>query len=439
MRLLAALCVTAVVVAFAVPAFAETQNVKLSGDIGVSSVYQSSIDFNADDSGNTNIFMQQVGLNVEADLTDNVSTYVRIINEREWDAEEATERQFDVSLDEAYVTLKEMLYAPLTLKIGRQNIWLGKGFVIGNAGAYVWDSANNLATSIHELSDMTAFDAIRATLDYDPWTIDLIYAKIDENATPTVSDDVDLYVANVGYDFTKYDAEAEGYLIVKWDRQNIRTTEIIDTDEVWCLGIRGSLVPFDNMYVWAEGAYQIGEYRGNTTQEGDRDAQAVDIGGEYTFVDVRWTPKIGGEYTYLSGEEAGQGGDWQAWEPLYTGKFDTYIADFLEITKVTDRAAQIAGNDSGATNLQKFAVIGALNPMTDVTVDARWTIEWYDEVPIAGKSDEKLHELDAKLTYDYTEDVQFAVAAGIVWPLDYYPAEYDSTASQIISAVTVEF
>ena len=146
--------------------------------------------------------MQQVGLNVEADLTDNVSTYVRIINERNWD--DVTATTLDIDLDEAYVTLKEMLYAPLTLRIGRQNLWFGKGFIIGSNSAS-WNANGALTAS--EISDQTAFDAIRGTLDYDPWTLDMICAKIDEN-TVAATDDFNLFGVNLGYLFDKYEAEA---------------------------------------------------------------------------------------------------------------------------------------------------------------------------------------------------------------------------------------
>lgn len=442
MRILTGICVAALLVAFAVPAFAETQNIKVSGDVKVAYVYQSDIDLKNNDNNNQNFFMNQVGLNVEADLTDNVSTYVRLLNERDWNGESQDTTGFDILLDEAYITLREMLYAPLTLQVGRQNIWLGKGFVIGNAGPLVWNNESALASTIAEVSDMTAFDSVRATLDYDPWTIDLIYAKIDENTNDTSGDnydDVDLYVANVGYAFTKYDAEAEAYYIYKHDREHTATKG--DPNTIHTVGLRGSLVPFENMNLWAEGAIQFGDYRYQNRSD-DRQAGAVDVGLDYTFVDAKWTPMLGAEYIWLSGESSDNTGKWKAWDALYRGKFDNYLGDFRNITKTTAYAT--AGNtltddDSGMTNQNSIAVFGSIDPMTDISLNARWTYFWYDEVPIADRNDEIGHELDAKLSYDYTEDVEFSVAAGVLWPLDYYPADYDSAASQIISAVKVDF
>ena len=474
MRLLTAICVAAVVVAFAVPAIAETQNVKVSGDIGVAHIFQHHIDLcdgpptgtdTANENDNETFFVQQVGLNVEADLTDNVSTYVRLINERDWDADGAGAGPFDISLDEAYLTLKEMLYAPLTLKIGRQNIWLGKGFVIGNAGPTVWDQAGGVQGTVHELSDMTAFDAIRATLDYDPWTVDLIYAKIDE-ANVLISDDTDLFVANVGYKFTKYEAEAEAYAIFESDKigsaglVNVATSE--PNNETLTIGLRGSFVPFDNMNVWAEGALQSGQYAVDETTSAvaaseitsDRDAHAFNLGGTYTFTDVRWVPTIGAEYSVYSGEDLQAdgtvGGEWDAWNGLYAGKFDTYIAALRNITKPTQfdgGAADATQNNNAGTNELRYALFGQLNPMTDVTVKARYTYLLYDEAPsstaIPNRDEEIGYEIDGKVTYDYTEDVTFTVAGALFVAGDYYESDNDDTnqsdAAQVISAVTIDF
>lgn len=449
MRLLTTLCVAAIVVAFAVPAFAEVQNVKISGDIAVASIIQVDIDLDggtatgtAGEDDTDNFFIQQIGLNVEADLTDNVSTYVRVINERDWNSDGEAANGFNIELDEAYVTLKEMLYAPLTVKMGRQNIALGNGFIIGSSGATIWNTSGNLPAAVNELSDMTAFDAISAVLDYDPWTINLIYSKIDENNT-VLTDDIDLYVANVGYDFKDYQAEAEAYYVLKQDMiGRTGAAGSYDSNQINTIGLRGSIVPLDNLNLWAEGALQFGDYA-SSTRVADREAYAADLGAIYTFADVKWTPKLGLEYIYYSGEEASSAGDWQAWDSVYRGKFDTQIAEFRNITKNTQfdgyTSGDTSGNNNGATNEQQIAVIGAIEPMADVKVDAKWTYLWYDEAPTADRSDDIGHEIDIKTTYDYTEDVTMTLAGAVLLAGDYFPDTQDDTAAQIISSVKVEF
>jgi hypothetical protein len=454
MRLLTVLCVAALVVAFAVPASAETQNIKVSGDIKAAYVYQRDIGFRTKDTAsetldsakryNENFFMQQIGLNVEADLTDNVSTYIRLINERDWNANyDSTSpgNSFDILLDEAYVTLKEMLYAPLTVKIGRQNIWLGKGFVIGNSGNW---GAGGLPATINEYSDMTAFDAIRATLDYDPWTVDLIYSKIGDSTFGTTSnrDDIDLYVANVGYDFTKYDAEAEAYYIMEHDKTVKHVAETLSDSPgkpsvIHTVGLRGSLVPFESMNLWAEGALQVGRERSTAGLDNKREAYALDLGMDYTFTDVKWTPKVGAEWIYLSGDKSD--GKTKAWDPVYRGKFDNYIADFRGI------AGKGQSTDTGMSNQQSIALFGAISPMTDITLDGKWTYLWLDQKLTTATAAQNVDskkvgwEFDGKVAYDYTEDVQFSTTVGYFKPGKLYNAAYNKAATQVVAGVTVDF
>jgi len=81
----------------------------------------------------------------------------------------------------ANVTLKELFYSPLTVKLGRQNLWYGRGMIVGSrilAGDV--DPDNNLGSD--EFSQNNGFDAVRAILDFNPVTVDLLYSKVDENA-----------------------------------------------------------------------------------------------------------------------------------------------------------------------------------------------------------------------------------------------------------------
>ena len=82
---------------------------------------------------------------------------------------------------------------------------------------------------------------------------------------------------------------------------------------------------------------------------------------------------------------------------------------------------------------------GSMEPMTDITLDGLFTYFWYDEVPVSGRSEDIGYEYDLQLTYDYTEDVQFTVAGGIFVAQDYFLTDQDETATQVISAVTVDF
>ena len=126
-------------------AYASVQSIKVSGDIDMKAMTHNNYDLKnkqgnipgggaagagvVSNDDNASFFLSTVRLRVDADLTDNVSTTVRFLNQRTWDAASVT--QDDVHIDAAYVTLKEFLYSPLTVVVGRQDLQYGTGFIVG--------------------------------------------------------------------------------------------------------------------------------------------------------------------------------------------------------------------------------------------------------------------------------------------------------------------
>jgi len=451
-KTLTIICVLALGVALAVPAYAEVQNIKVSGDIAVRSILRSNYDLNDDDTstnGNDSeeYFMQSVGLNVDADLTDNVAATVRLVNQRDWDNNSSTGNTatFDVDMDLAYVTLKEMIYEPLTLKVGRQDLWFGRGLVVG---ANVQDFNNTI--NANEYTETTAFDAIRATLDYAPWTVDLVYSKIDEN-TISANDDVTLYGVNVGYLFDSYNAEAEAYYFGKIDSDSARANE--GQVEVTTLGIRGSMEPADNLVVGAEGALQVGDYSDVNTANRDIEAYAINAYADYKMPDIKWSPTLGLELIYLTGEEdvdSSGTSKWNGWDAMYRGKFDTAIRDFQNYLYATSaRASNVADTvwdqDCGLSNQVSLLVKGSITPMEDVVLNATYAHFWLEEdSAVLPNTDLKKDtdvgdEIDLLLTYDYTEDVSFGLLAAWFIPGNMFPTGQDDTAADVVGSMKIVF
>lgn len=457
MRLLSVLCALVLVVGIATTASAEVQNIKVSGDLAVHSIWRSDYDLDSNATtlavGNNsqNYFMSIAELQVDADLTDNVATCVRILNQRDWDDANIghSDSSLDVILDLAYVQLKEILYSPLTLTIGRQDLWFGEGLIVG---AKPRDPDASIAAE--ELTAINSFDAIRATLDYDPWVIDLLYSKIEENVNQTATpigtnDDVDLWGANVGYIFDSYNGEAEGYIFSVIDRSD--GFQGAPSNEIDTVGIRGSFDPFEEMTLAGEVAYQFGNYSNAATIARDRSAMALDIHGEYRFPTARWTPKIGAEYVYLSGEtddEADATGNWDGWHPVFTGKGFTAIRQFQNIWYTTAHQTTDANvnyeispaMDAGMTNVHQILLSGSMYPTENISLDAVFAHFWYDENPVAGSPDDEIgDEIDLTLTYDYTEDVVFSLLAAWFIPGEYFPSGQDDIATNVVASMAVSF
>ncbi len=486
MKLSRALFAVALALVFAAPAFAETQNVKVSGSIDAYWFYRDNYDLldNNDasvlpagatlagggiptqsHSGATtqrseadDYFRTNTQVEVSADLTDNVSAVVNLVNQRDWNAgslapnatggvTESTSatnatNEFDIELDLAYVQMKEIFYSPLTLTIGRQDLWFGRGFIVGNNWR-AWDQQG--ITQADEYSTTTAFDAIRATLDFNPWTLDFVYSKITEGST-NPENDRDLYIANVNYKFSEYNAVAEAYYVGEVDRNQLASSSGTFNNETDTFGGRVQFDPISQITLGGELAYQTGDYRGSlTAPTRDRAAWAADIFGTYRW-DYTWKPSATVEYVYFSGEEdlgSAATTEYGSWNGLYRGHFWTAYADFREFVYATAQA----DDQPATTNSEFIQVKGAIKPLDDLLIEATYTYLWTPERvhKTAGdlsSSTENNHigsEVDVQVTYDYTEDVSFGILAGWFIPGNFYISPNDATAADVVSSVKVTF
>lgn len=404
------------VAAFAVGAYAEVQNVKVSGDLTVKGVARNNFEL---ENGNTDqtkehqegaFWMTQTRIRIDADLTDNVSTTVRLINERQWAVEAAGTT--DIDLDLAYVTLKEFLYSPLTLTIGRQELKFGNKFIIGNASTYA-SGASTTNGVPRDLSLRKAFDGIRATLNYDPLIIDAFYAKIDEvynadAAAPNyLNEDNDLYGINARYELSKKVA-VEGYYVLAVLRD--RVTTINHNDNINTIGALVTVAPIENMKASFEAAYQFGSARGAGTMTDQLDAWAIQAMADYTFAKVKYTPKFGVSYTRLSGGNNTNEGDWNP------------IANDQVLNNITYALFPM-------TNLSVFNAKGSIKPTEDVTLSGNYGFYERAEknargingtypISVDRTTDKKFlgQAFDLTGTYAYTEDVEFSLTNGYFFP-----------------------
>lgn len=434
-RLSILLCL-ALVAGLACSAYAEVQNVKVGGDITVLGVARNNFDLSNGSAGNKendqrSFFSTQTRIRIDSDLTDNVSATLRLINERSWDGEDNASS--DIDLDLAYVTLKEFLYSPLSLKIGRQELQFGNSLIIGATNTYDPTVLNGVPS---DLSLRKSFDAIRATLNYDPLVIDTFYAKIDEG-DQNVNDDIDLYGVNAAYDFGTKGAKAEAYVFSKND-SSADKNDIVNT-----FGTLLSAEPVENLSTSLEIAYQNGNDRSKGTH---RNAWALQAMADYTFADVSMKPNLGLGYTYLSGDKDPSEGKNKAWDPMFYDQALNNIAYAI----------------LPFSNMRVINVKGGLKPMEDLSISAVYGYYMLDKKvsrlyssygpdgksssdpdpdPYYTMNDKKAlgNALDITATYDYTEDVQFGLTAGMFACGKAFSSGNDRTATQLIGSMKVSF
>ncbi len=443
----------AFIVGIAFTAYAEVQNVKVSGDIVATGVARDQFDLgqasvltpNNKNYKNQSMMMSQVRLRVDADLTDNVAAVVRLINERVWNGQYDTQTSGNdnIDLDLAYVTLKEFLYSPLSLTIGRQEMRFGNGLIIGNAKV-----ASGVVGIPTDLTERKAFDAVRATLNYDPLVIDLAYAKVKQLGTLR-DNSIDLTGVNATYALNKK-VNLSAYYFLKRDNDPgtaVTTDSKQKADKVNTIGALVSSSPIANLKASAELAYQFGKNSPTTASEQNHNAWSIQGMADYTFAKVKMTPNIGASYTYLSGNRKDSDTRNKGWDPMfYDQKLNNITYTLIPFT-----------------NLSVVNLKGSLKPIEDVTLSVNYG--YYDEARVSKNASPTLTSpflydgatgdtyltgaaltgkkhlgdaIDLTATYDYTEDVQFGLTAGWFRPgkaIDL--AKRDAT--QLIGSMKVTF
>ena len=449
-RFLKLMSILAIVALIAVPAFAEVQNVKVSGDIDSKMINRNNYDFNNYVSGTQDKdtwFTSTARVQIDADLTDNVSTSVRLLNERDWGSEAEVEaaNTTEIALDLASIKMKEMFYAPLTLIIGRQNLRFGNGLVVGDPDSN--DTAVNNAIFADDLSVRKAFDAVKATLDYNPLVLDVIFAKISAGTigSDRTNDDTNLSGINAAYKFDKYNSEAEAYAFAK------NTRSSLDTDNIYTYGVRGSLEPISKLVVDAELAMQKGDYV-VSGEKLDRSAWAADIGASYA-IDYKWSPKVAARYSYRSGDKTGTSGadddtgesKYKAWDTSFEDQTHGIIAN-----QIFDN-----NNDGVDSNGSTINLMASVVPLQDLTlaVDYYYFMlaqKWTDTITSVRtlndatsysiRANKNLgQEVDLSLAYDYTEDVKLGLTAGLFMPGKAFLTDNNDPATTVMADVKVSF
>jgi len=429
--------------------FAAVENIKVSGDVSATGVVRSLGLGNGEtidtDGAYHEAFLSQIRLKFDADLTEGVSATLRLISQETWGEDNAD----DIEVDLASVELKEFLYDPLTLIIGKQNLRYGSGLIVGdpdtNQGA-TNDAATGLPGVATDLSLRKSFDAVRAVLDFAPWTIDLVMAQIDEGSTNQQFDDEKMYGINAAYDWSSYNGVTEFYMF-KGDKTPLSTTSVdVKKDNVTVVGMRAAFDPTDKISVSGELGYQFGD-NDTAANDGSVRAYALQAGGEYKFLND-YNAKVGANYTYLSGNKENDEDYNNAWVPMWEDQTPGEIINILM-------------NNSNASII---SISGSMMPREDLTLGLSYALA-HQAQEVAGSAGNpnnvsyspatgpasnntyrtiagKTHfgdEWDMFALYDYTEDVQIKLTSAIFMPGSIFSEDNDGLAYSVKAGINVGF
>ncbi|MFH2144481.1 MAG: alginate export family protein [Candidatus Omnitrophota bacterium] len=438
-RIFIAICALGLVAALISPALAEVQNIKVGGSIdirGFSRKNYTTANAGGSRAFTAALFSEQDGrdwynmitkVGIEADLTDNVIASMILCNEQDINTGASNN---NVQIYESALTLKELLYSPLTVKVGKMPMQVADGLVIGNG---VLTNTNGVIAGDYQADN--SFFTVHGILDYDPLTLLFGTAKLMDQ-TQAANDDIDVYLIDAIYKMEDRNAVLDTYLTsahystpggtsTGTGPSNASTAAL----DVYVLAATLNFEPLEKLAAKVGVGYQFGDYQKQIAAGGvnrDLKATAFDLALNYAF-EKEYSPKVGLKYVYRSGEDTvgTTTGDYKGWLGLYESQKNGLIYD-------------------PNTNTNSFALSGSLMPLDRLSVAL--DIWFYQlakkQTAVAGSTSDKRdagNEIDLILKYAYTEDVTMGFSIGWFSPGDFYVGGMDKAASQVMAEVGVKF
>jgi hypothetical protein len=377
-------------VALIAPAFSAVENVKVGGDISIYGVLRGDFDI-ANNNEDLHFFQTTARVYVSADLSENVSAMVRLINERDWGYGNTGT---GINLDLGYIQVKDLLTPGLNLTVGRQEIQLGEGLVIGSAySAYNYP----VALAAADLGLQKAFDAVK--LDYTasaiPLSVTAFLSKIIEGLYDD-NNETTLYGLNLGYKVADI-ADLEVYYV----RGAVDKPTDVTLDTA---GIRvvSKIPAIENFNLKGEYAKQFGKDKLN---DADFKGWALLLGGEYKF-SANMEPTIKVNYNLFTGPKENEI-DYKEWVPVFPSNIGSRIGPLFYAYDAWN-----IGN--GESNLKVLNIGFSLKPVEKLTLslDGYW-LKTDEKVAVGANSyDEIGKEIDLGIEYKYSEDLVFGLSLG---------------------------
>lgn len=300
----------------------KTDNVKIGGDIRLRGEnYDNVWDLgqprlgvkDANDSWDTYRFRTR--LSFDANVAEDMRGYIRLVNEYRWGSSPdsiAVDASKDIALDNAYIEWKNVMDSNVTLKLGRQDLVYGEGFLILDGTP--WDGSRTIG-----------FDALKATINLDKTTVDVFLAKVFENVQGLNDDETlyGLYVTNK----TLANHTIEAYALYKNANGAYATgapgcTKVIPPSNVITVGTRVSGKLTDALSYAGEIAGQWGDVKdaalsgATATSEQNDAAIGGYLHGTYAFKELSLKPELTAGITYLDPDWDDMYGTWPKYSEL---------------------------------------------------------------------------------------------------------------------------
>jgi hypothetical protein len=366
------------------------------------------------DETNRNYFRFRTKLWMEATPHEWLKAYVRLGNEfRAWMAPNLNSDLNEVFFDNLYVESVRPFELPVSMKVGRQDITYGNGFIF-------------LEGTPLDGSRSVYFDAIKGTVHVDALKTDIDglviecnrmdrkFFKFNPSDQALNSDEIQAY----GYYLTSKifgdPLTIEQYYIYKdghgqpWPASTFSNNSKINT---W--GARLSGKPIENFKYETELAVQSGK-QGPTEKSG----LGGYVIGTYNFP-VKCKPTLSTGYYYLSGDDPDTNKR-EDWDPMFSRS--TYYGDLLLF---------LFGREGGIAywnNLHTIQVSGSICPVSWWHSALSYNKLWADENPLVGTAGFSTGRDRGDLVrwmnkFNLTKNVSTLFQLELFDPNDYYVSE----------------
>jgi hypothetical protein len=241
----------------------------------------------------------------------------------------------DFDLHQAYINVGNHKEFPVSLKLGRQEMIYGDERVIG---AFAWNNIGRV------------FDAAKVRWQ-NPWFgVDFFASRpvIPDNHNFNMSNDYEYFSG--AYFNTKLIPKqtTEWYFLAR--NVSPKATSYVGVSQlpssgrdIYSLGFRVKSNPLD-FAGWDYLAEVVGQYghfndplRAVAARGLEHEAYAAFLGGGYTFLETKFTPRLGLEYDVASGDSNPKDGKHETYDQLYPTKHKFYgFMDFFAMQNLHD-------------------------------------------------------------------------------------------------------
>ena len=243
-----------------------------------------------------------------------------------------------LDLHQAFVTVGNHKEFPVSLKVGRQELSYGDERLVG---AFAWNNIGRV------------FDAAKVRWQHEHFTAEAFTSRVvipdDNNAN--VSNDYDLFSGLYVTTKAVPKQTSDFYLLAR--NASAGSPTALGTGlaaalngpsarDIYTLGTRGKSDPgaYGNWDYTYEAMAQFGHFNeraGAAIRSQKQEAYALVLNGGYTFADAPWTPRLGLEYSFASGDSDPTDGKHETFENLFptNHKFYGYM-DFFSLQNLHD-------------------------------------------------------------------------------------------------------